>query len=399
MKLAGKSVVIAGRFRYPYGDAASARVTMMGKSLQLAGADVRVLSTSHGTTRDTPLHGVRDGLPYELVCSERARHVGRIVNGLGQFIRTPAHLQAKLSELYPRGPDYLIVYGSSSVLALPLLRWAKARRTKVIFDVVEWYDPHQCLGGYLGPFYYDSEYFMRRASLKADGIIAISTWLEKYYRNRDRPVVRVPGLVNSDSLPQCDALVDRDREPLVIYTGFPGRKDLLQPIVDAADLLKDKRPDLRFILAGRAVEEGLRLQGISPQRIASLKNLSVRGWLSESELERLRQVAAAMVVLRAPGRSSLANFPQKFAEGLASGCPLIVNDVGDMAAFVTHGVNGFRIEQPLGESLAKAVQQILDDAASSRKLRREALATARSQFSHEAISGRLADFLVSVSRS
>lgn len=240
---------------------------------------------------------------------------------------------------------------------------------------------------------------MRRASLKADGIIAISTWLEKYYRNRDRPVVRVPGLVSSDSLPQCDALVDRDREPVVIYTGFPGRKDLLQPIVDAADLLKDKRPDLRFILAGRAVEEGLRLQGISPQRVASLKNLSVRGWLSENELERLRQVAAAMVVLRAPGRSSLANFPQKFAEGLASGCPLIVNDVGDMASFVTHGVNGFRIEQPLGESLAKAVQQILDDAAFSRKLRQEALATARSQFSHEAISGRLADFLVSVSSS
>jgi hypothetical protein len=54
-------------------------------------------------------------------------------------------------------PDYIIVYGGFYRYANKILKYCKKNNIKIIFDVVEWYEPAQMLGGRFG-FFYNSFY-------------------------------------------------------------------------------------------------------------------------------------------------------------------------------------------------------------------------------------------------
>jgi hypothetical protein len=66
-------------------------------------------------------------------------------------------------------PDYVIVYGGYYRYANKILKYCKSKNIKVVFDVVEWYEPTQMIGGRYGFFYNSFLLAFKYVYPKADG--------------------------------------------------------------------------------------------------------------------------------------------------------------------------------------------------------------------------------------
>lgn len=390
-------VAIVGNFRYPYGDAASNRVTELAKAMSYGDCHVQIVTVQgRDVISEQNRRGAREGITFEVLENSVSLKLGRKLAGLKRFFSSRDLLLKALNRHLSDGLDLVIVYGSSAWLAGGVIHWGNKNGIAVVADVVEWYDINQCAGGLLGPFYYDSEAFMRRVSLKLDGVIAISEFLKSYYMDRGVKVHKVPGLasVNLEDKSVGSFLCGAGFE--VLYSGFPGKKDVFSPILAAADYFSKSAVPVRFTLTGRDLEGAILSAGWSLAEVAALGNVDVVGWCSDSELAAIRQRADVAVVFRAPGRSSKANFPQKLAEYIAAGKPVIVNDIGDMANYVKGAQCGLVVEEASGKCLIDAIQKIIDGNVALDEMRKAALQCALSCFDYRAISSSLVAFLKGV---
>lgn len=389
-------LVIAGNFRFPFGDAASNRVYEMARSLQMGGIDVTVL-TVEGREKvgADGLQGVRSSVPYVVQRNDVSSSAGRI-SGLQRFFSQRAALVRGL-ECLDFQPDVLILYGASAWLLSGVSKWAKSRNVKVIGDVVEWYDVGQCAGGYIGPYFYDSQIFMRHSFKGLDGVIAISDYLQRYFSLKGMPVCQVPGLsAESDEEYAESVRPVRGDDLHVIYSGFPGKKDLFAPILQAARTISERKIKIRFSFTGRNLDKAIGLAGFSMADLEAFGNVSVHGWCSEEKLRDIRSSADVAVVLRTPGRSSEANFPQKLAEYMSEGKAVIVNDVGDMAKCVRISNGGIVLDNATGDALARVLMDLSVARDAVRQMGDDARSYALTNFDPKSISEPLCNFVKNI---
>lgn len=392
-----KIIYIIGTFKYPYGEAASTRLTMLAKAIQHVGGIVTIVTCGKQQTgASIPSAGMRDGIPYTVLNGLGLSSASRILNGIKRFIFARTSLTGWLEDEKTPKPDLVILYGASAWIGSGIVNWGHHHAVPVIFDVVEWYDVHQCWGGYLGPFFYDSELFMRWVSKKGDGVIAISNYLETYYKRDGLPVIRVPGMVDLTKPLKVSVEFDINKPFTVLYSGFPGKKDMLTPLLDAAKLLSKTGKNIRFVFTGRDIEQALHQQGWEPASLKQLDNVEFLGWLSEKDMELTKESSDAMVVFRTAGKSSLANFPQKFAEYMGSGHPVIVNNIGDMPIYVKHEINGLIVCDLSAQSVADAILSLAERQDRGRSLGLQGWTTAMKAFDYRSISEPLANFISSI---
>ncbi|HEY9175923.1 MAG TPA: glycosyltransferase family 4 protein [Verrucomicrobiae bacterium] len=360
-----KTIIYVGGFSFPDGDAGGLRVLGIGKALREAGYQVVFVGIEkRGRQEDRQPNGAYMYQGFTYVPEE-----GQGTSGLSRLKRavlthmTGSTTMRRLRAMDLAGTQALIAYHPSSLLLCRLAAFCRKRGIALVVDTAEWWDPRQVNGGLLGPSFWDSEVRMRWLQPNVGRVIAISSFLERYYRMRGCAVLRVPPLVDMNDAPHRAAEYFSLGEGVLrlVYAGSPGRKDMLGNAIRGLRLVVSK---------GVPVE--LHLVGPGPRTVAAC--LAQDAWLLDELSKfivfhgRVAQHSAMglvaqsdfSILLRPDKRYAHAGFPTKLVESLSLGVPVLTNPTSDIGEYVRDGKEGIILADSSPESFAAGVSWLLE---------------------------------------
>jgi glycosyltransferase involved in cell wall biosynthesis len=392
-----KSIIIyTGGFRFPIGDAGAARVLGIGKTLRELGYRVAFGG------------GEGDGRP-----EDRVEPAGYSYQG---FAYTPqrsltrhSHPFHRFSQMVTSGMDTvrwidgyrmhgiaaIIAYGPSTPLLLQLSRYTRRHGIRLILDLAEWPTGRNLPGGSFGLRNLDSELRMRYLNRRAGSVIAISSFLAKYYGRSGCQVIRIPPLVDLDA-EKWKAPEGNESDSLrLIYAGTPANKDLLGNTIRGVLLLRGCARKVELHLVGVTEKEASRLSGcaLTPSEGSTAKVIC-HGRIAQNEVPGMLSRADFSVLLRPDMKYAHAGFATKVAESLSAGIPTIANATSDIAEYVRDGREGFIVQGCSPEALAATLHVVADlPGERVREMKSLAKMRAREVFDYRSHCSELQGFL------
>ena len=166
---------------------------------------------------------------------------------------------------------------------------------------------------------------------------------------------------------------------------FVGRLQLdkgLEEFVQAARLLKKQRSDIVFVMVGAP----------DPGNKRSVSNETLDTWISEGDVVftgRREDVPKLMAMANAITTPTFyrEGLPRTLLEAAATGLPLIGTDMPGVREAITDGVNGILIPTRDSVALAKAVEELADDAEKAQRYGSASLERAKNEFDHRRVVG------------
>jgi glycosyltransferase involved in cell wall biosynthesis len=392
-------IIYVGNFRFPEGDAGSARVRGMGMALRDAGYSVAVAGLEdRAFPQDIQSDGraCREGLYYYPAKNFGSTKTARIRRGIYHYATASATMD-RLPAIVSNATRAIIVYDGGTPLILRLLKFCRQRNIALIADCTEWYDPRHVPGGRFGPWRWDSESRMRWLLPKIGSVIAISSYLERYYRERGCEVLRVPPLVDlrAPCWKPISPVVREDSEIHLMYAGTPYKKDLLAEALRAIIRLRSEGLPVKIHLVG-ATREGLgKWMTEDASFVDDLGDAAVcYGRLPQLQVLEKLTTADFTILLREDKRYAHAGFPTKLVESLAAGVPIITNATSDIAEYVRDGCEGILLENHSPEAFAAAVRRLLQMKQSAwHEMRLNARRRAEQCFDYRGYIAALKEFI------
>jgi len=384
-------ILYVGPFSFPNGGAAARRVLGNCQSLKDAGFPVIVAS---GQLPDEAIAGEFRGVKFLSLGERDAEKLPRWLKRLAYFrmgnktIRWLSSLQEK--------PYAIILYSGYSPYLLKFIPWTKRNQVKLIFDAVEWYDPESLLHRF-SPYQLNIEFAMRCLLPRVPNIIAISSYLESYYQKRGAQCVIVPPTLDVKNTEFRMTGRDVNKPLALVYAGSPGKKDLLNNIMEAVFRLRFAGHDLRLAVAGITSSDAANYLAV---RTRSTKEVSAgvdfKGVLSHSDSIALVRDSDFSLLLRMEARYSRAGFPTKFVESFAVGTPVISNITSDLAKYLLDNETGFICEGPTAANMESALLRALQLSQSDHvMMRTRCRESAVCNFDFRIFSSPLSSFLSS----
>lgn len=381
-------ILYTGSFRYPDMDAAAFRVNGVCKIFSEHGCDIEIAGWENNNQTYTydgylchPQNEFNDGKENNAI----RRLIGFIFRGTKTFkwIRKNNRF------------DLYILYNPPAYFSLIMLFWAKLSGRKIALDITEWYESSHLIGGKYGLVSIENWIRMKIVYPMFDNIIVISKFLEEYFKSR--------GAVNvmrcypiSYNICDSESFFNKKADESTIefiYAGQPGKKDLLIDFIRCIPELENKlgkkvifhlvgpKKEVFFDMA-REREDGFLLDDVS-------SNLVFYGFLNREKVFELYKKSDFSILFRENKRYAKAGFPTKGMESLVNGCPIILNDVGDIS-LVVNDIYGGIISQPDNISF------IADSILSRQFIRSSISKNAMKYFSHENYTQAISEFIKGV---
>jgi len=269
--------------------------------------------------------------------------------------------------------DVIYVYHPPLTAALAGVISGWVRRRPVIVDVQDlWPDSLTATGmmrrgwgtrmlGALAGFVYrrarflivQSEGFgkvLRRRGVPAEKILTIYNWA-------DESAVAVSSAANGN----VPALSKQHFN--VMFAGTIGLAQGLDAVLDAAKLLADRAPHVRFVLAGDGADLPRLRHRILQEAIG---NVELIGAVPRSEVAKLLQQADALLVSLKADPLFSVTVPSKTQFYLASGKPILIAATGEAAHLVEAAGAGIAVAPGDGAALAEAAMQLASMSSDER---------------------------------
>ena len=382
------TILIAGdSFGFPDGLGASSRVRAYARGLLENGAAVKVLCLDPTEPRSGPVinsqaRGNWDGVDYAYTYGSTAPHRSFLMRRWLRLTAPWRFYRAVQSQANDGRCDALLLFGMSLPYGLTALLAARLHHVRLLKEQNEL------------PFVYCKRTLRLRVYQwlfetlvfgLADGVVVISRHLERYMAGRISPkarMVRLPILVDVDRFALAAASHDRDR-PYIVYSGQLDESKGVDILIKAFAVVAERFPDLDLVIAGsdfgNGFEQKLKVLASSlglESRVRFLGLLSARDFLG-------RLKGARVAVMPHPaGAHSLANFPTKLGEYLASGIPVVATRVGEIEDYVADGTDLFLVPPDDVHALAEKLNFVLSHEAEARQVGERGQATARKQFDY-----------------
>lgn len=391
-KYMAHTIIYIGPFAFPNGGAAAGRILGVSMSMQMAGFEVKVAS---GQIKK-PGHTSEwfEGIEVFSIGERTAEHLPRLLKHMA-YLTMGSKTIAWLDSLAYK-PHTLVIYSGYSPYLLHLLPWARRYGVQLVFDAVEWYDPASPLG-WLSPYQLNIELAMRLLLPRVGHVLSISTFLHHYYLARGCQSLLMPPTM--DVAATVSRTNGRDTQsPLqLVYAGSPGRKDLLNNILEAVLRLRRNGHALRLSVAGiTAIQAGdyPAVRGRASAEVSA--GVDFVGMLSHEAAMGLVGQADFSLLLRHDARYSRAGFPTKFVESLAVGTPVIANLTSDLDHYLKEGQTGFICAGPSSEDMVMALTRALAITQEQHsRMRACCRALATEAFDYRAFAAPVAQFLSS----
>lgn len=368
-------IAYIGLFEFPYGQAASKRVLGNIKLLNSLGFEVLV---GHGGNEKyseltidghkTKCYGLDEIFHKKSGLSKLYNHV--FISG-NSTIKWLNGLQEK--------PTYLICYGGYYTYSNKIINYCKKNNIKIIFDLVEWYQPDQMLGGRYGFFYNSFLLAFKYIYPKADGIIAISSALKENF-NKNRCVI-IPPL---DASVSGNKFIDSEVSDCLslVYAGNIGNKDYLGNIIKVVEKLSLDH-NLYFSIYGPTEREVKLRCGIDEIPIA----VGIFGKVDQEKINDYIRKSDFTIFVRPNSHCNKYGFPSKFVESLALGVPVATNITSDLNFYLKDGYNGFIISGISEQHIEDCIVKMLELSTIEKlNMRKNSLTSVRENFSCESIT-------------
>lgn len=259
-----------------------------------------------------------------------------------------------------------------SALPLNALRYikkiAKQINTKIFVDCCEWYSPEEFKLRKFDIRYILNVYFVQKYIDKSIYPIAISNYLEEYFRFKGYNTLRIPVIMDILNIPFSK---HTDKEKFVfVYAGSPGTKDNLKVILLGISLLdKQEIEKIELRIFGITKKQLINKFEISEEIINKLGNsIKIFGRVSRQEVLNNLEKADFTVLMRSPIlRYAKAGFPTKVVESLASATPVICNITSDLGDYICDDENGLVVKEFTPEAFSNTLKRALHLTTEQRK--------------------------------
>lgn len=305
-----------------------------------------------------------------------------------QAIRRKYVRDGDLASLLRRSrPDAVIVYpglgqmnGVASVAA--------EQGIPVVADIADWYDWRHVPRSSL-PQWVLNEIAVRKAGPRAQGCIAVSEYLGRYFGTRGASTLVVAAAFESP--PVAEVVAPTDSRCHVAYVGSVASKDRLaaRHLIEYASQFDPLGQHVKVHIVGGGVET---LRSALPPGVMIPASVVVHGRVPRQEALDVLARCDFSVVQRDPlARYARAGFPSKVAESLLLGTPVISNLSSDLAGHLADGENAIVLAGAGLADMCEGLQRALDAGVTSS--RTQIAAQARSRYLPSAIAPGLGDFL------
>lgn len=374
-----RTIVYAGGFALPAGNASAQRVLENGRLLQALGYDV-VLVGQLSDAPEAEIEGLRcvniHAAPHPYYKNDAASVVAAM-DAVG-----PERIAAVIAYNYPARP------------LAQLIGYARRHGFAAVVECTEWYGWEGRRLRHNLRRLVETEVRIRLLSRRAGNVICASDYGAGYFSGLNTLVL--PFVIDESRPKWAVTPPPRDDRRRFVYIGSPGQglvKDHVHLAIAAFAKLARGGADFDFQIAGLTARE---VEGTFPELAADIAALGDRitfhGRLTHPQAVGLLRSADFSLFIRPDNRVSRFGFPTKLAEAFACGVPVITNPTSDIPRYLEDGANGLLLAGPDAGSveagLARALALSGDEMAAMK-----ARCAARNPFAPREWSGRLADFM------
>ena len=262
---------------------------------------------------------------------------------------------------YKKDVDNIIYnYQHPDIRNFLFLLYAKAKGFKIVFDFVE-DKQHETIVTINDKLRQSlSLFFLRLIPYYADAVFVISTHLKavalKLTRNKI-PVYILPVSVDFKNIDTYKK-EQSNGTAAIFYGGSFAQKDGLQYLLEAMDILKERKFKFKLILSGKGRPEDI--EKIFP-KLKGNEFIDYRGFLSTQEYFKLLSSVDICCMTRTNSAFANAGFPFKWGEFLAAGKLIIASKIGDAENFLTHKENAYLIAPESTEEIVEGLTYYLNN--------------------------------------
>ncbi|MEZ9670848.1 lipopolysaccharide biosynthesis protein RfbU [Vibrio lentus] len=326
-----KNILYTGAFRFPDKDAAAFRVKSVADCLRKEGFNVDIAGWEKGG--NSYKHDGFRCYPQSELDQDvmgRFKPFKRLLNFVFKGSKTLKWINSN------NNYDVFILYNPFFFFSLVMLLWGRVNGKKIIIDSTEWYESEHLIGGKFGLASCENWMRMNITYPKFDNIICISDFLVNYYKSKGVKNIIKLYPMHDESIIKNNTLQKRDYSKLVFfYAGQPGKKDIVLDFIGKLELIqRETNKRVIFKIAGSSIDDIKKSSNYSPKILRSIKFVESMGFISREEVFEQYRRSDYSILFREDKRYAYAGFPTKGMESLINGCPIILNDVGDIASIV-----------------------------------------------------------------
>ena len=233
-------------------------------------------------------------------------------------------------------------------------------RTPIITECSEWHEKKQ-YSGPLSLINFASFLFKFHVLCPLTGnVICISEYLAKKFSFKCNTIV-VPPTIDSNEFDQNINISTSKTHLEIFYGGSINGKDDIATVAKGILLLeKNQREKIKFTIAGpspSALKAYFEASGIKYSEIENIINPI--GRISKSDTVSRLSKSDFSILIRPVSRYSMAGFPSKLVESLASGTPIITNLTSDIGKYIEDGIQSIIVKECSKYAVANALRKAL----------------------------------------
>lgn len=365
------TVIIAGNFSFPTGNAAGKRVLGIGYVLRNLGYEVVFAGCDIERNENNIIKTKKEYngfCCYNFIGTRNIKNILNVKKAYEEFKKIIRDVGEERIVL-------VILYGSPVLGSWigKIIRLCKHKRINIVFDCVDWIEK----SGFESTIknvmkYLDTNYTKRFLACKCDGIICVSSYLDEYYKKKGKKTIVIPpvGVVDNDFKSYNTGVESsysvNDRIIKIVYAGSipihqsinPNElKDRIDKTIELINCLHND--GLNIVLDIYGIEQEKYIAAFPNQKvlIESLDGI-VNFWGKVSNQVVCEKIKKSnfTILNRDITKVTTAGFPSKISESLCLGTPVITNKISDIDNYIIDGENGILIESSLAEAKKHIMQ-------------------------------------------
>lgn len=389
-------VAIIVNFGFPGGMASTSRARHLAMGLTECGAEAEIIipkpTELPSMVLNERLTGEMEGFSFRYTSSSTvipANFLARRWSILLGYVRCVRHLFRNRRDI-----SAVILYlREISGLAF-LATWCRLWGIPAILEICEWPVSHK--NNSLRTRF--QNWLLTTGSFHfVDGVIAISSFLEQRVADFSakhklrRPCLVVPILVNSDNYQGSGAYNPRGD---LLFCGILDQVDIVLFLLKVVSQLKEKGFSRKLIITGKAfIEQNLETIKQEITRLELSDLIVLTGYVSGEELKGLYCTASVLLAPLPSGERSVARFPNKIGEYLASGRPVVTTAIGDIPNYLTDGESAYLVQPDDVKGFAAAIMQVINDTQKAERIGSKGCEVAVRHFDPRANGERMIDLI------
>lgn len=301
----------------------------------------------------------------------------------------------KLIKLKKKGHKNIIYnYGYINVNNFIYLLISKLIGYKIIIDIVEdnrVNDSNIKLATKI--LQKSSVLFLKLAWIITNGVIVISDFLENYIEIKTYkkiPLLKIPITIDKTEYANYKA---ESVTQIIFYGGSFSPKDGLSYLLSAFDLLIDNGYNYKLVIAGKGIEEDMKIFHAKLDKIKHKDNVEYKGYLSREKYNKALNNCDILCMTRINSNFANAGFPFKLGEMLMTGKPVIATRVGEIEKYLINNTDAIIIEPENVFEIYKSFKYLIDNPQLAESIGNNGREKALVAFDADEHSKRLINFL------